>query len=211
MILLTSSIATSAEHLYKNFLQDKNYKTVLFIDTAAENDTEDGDWLIADLDSLKNQDLQVDRYTLTNHSKNEIKEKIDNYDIIYMCGGNTFYLLQQMQKTNSLELIRDEVLDGKPYIGTSAGSLITSKDIAPTERLDTRDEAPDLKDTYGLDLVDFLTLPHWGGDYFRYIYLSERMEKMYDDIDHKYILLNDYQYVHVNEEGYIKILDSRNI
>lgn len=210
MILLTSSIATCVEHLYKNFLKDKGYKTVLFIDTAAENDAEDGEWLITDFKSLEKQGFQIDRYTITGHSRDEIKEKIDNYDIIYMCGGNTFYLLQQMQKTNSLEIIRDEVLAGKPYIGTSAGSLIASKDIAPTERLDTRDEAPDLKDTYGLGLVDFLTLPHWGGDYFRDIYLSERMEKMYDDIYHKYILLNDYQYVHVNEEGYIKIFDSRN-
>jgi dipeptidase E len=209
MILLTSSIATSAEHLYKNFLQDKNYKTVLFIDTAAENDVEDGDWLIDDLNSIKKQGFEVDRYTLTGHSRNEIEEKISNYDIIYMCGGNTFYLLQQMQKTNSLELIRDVVLTGKPYIGTSAGSLIAAKDIAPTDRLGARELAPDLKDTNGLDLVNFLALPHWGSRHYRDIYLGERMEKMYEDIDHKYILLNDYQYVNVIENGYIKILDSR--
>lgn len=36
MIFLTSSVATVADHLYSNYLRDKNFKTVLLIDTAAE-------------------------------------------------------------------------------------------------------------------------------------------------------------------------------
>lgn len=210
MILLTSSIATSAKHLYKNFLKDKGYKTILFIDTAAENDTEDVEWLIADLNSLKNQGFQVDRYTLTNHSCNEIREKIDSYDIIYMCGGNTFYLLQQMQKTNSLETIRDAVLNGKPYIGTSAGSIIAAKDIGPTRELESLDLSLELKNTQGLNLVDFIVLPHWGSEGFRDSYLKHELNQIYNELEYKYILLNDNQYIHVNNDGYIKILDVRN-
>lgn len=207
MILLTSSVAPVAKHLNENFLKDKEYKSILFIDTAAENYPEDGEWLIADLNSLKEQGYEVDRYSLTNHTRDEIEQKIDQYDIVCMCGGNTFYLLQQMQKTKSLDLIRDFVLSGKPYIGTSAGSIITALDIAPTEKIDSKDEAPELNGTLGLGLVDFIALPHWGSESFRKVYLSDRIERVYNDINHKYVLLNDNQYIHVNKDGYIKIID----
>lgn len=211
MIFLTSCIADSAEHIYKNFLHDKGYERVLFIDTAAERDEKDGEWLLRDIRGLEDQGYHVHRYTITGHSADEIEKKIAEHDIIYMCGGNTFYLLQQLQKTRSMDTIRTAVASGVPYIGTSAGSLIAGPDIAPTKRLGEPDKVIDLTDTRALGLVDFLTLPHWGGDYFRNIYLGERIEKMYDDIDHKYILLNDYQYVHVADNGYIKIYDARSL
>jgi len=48
---------------------------------------------------------------------------------MYMCGGNTTYLLQQMQETGAFDLIVERVHGGKPYIGTSAGSIIAGPKI----------------------------------------------------------------------------------
>ena len=210
MILLTSSIATVADNLYKEFLADKGYKSVLFIETAAELDTpEDSDWKREDLESLERQGYNVETYTITNKTRDEIASKIDEHDILYMCGGNTFYLLQQLQKTDALSLIKEKVTGGKTYIGTSAGSIVATKDIAPTEKLDSLEAAPDLKGTQGLGIVDFILMPHWGSEHFRDLYLNQRLEKSYDDTNQKYIFLNDNQYIHVGENGYIKIIDVR--
>jgi len=133
MIILTSSVAIVADHLYKNYLFDKDYKMVLFIDTAAEPEIGkvdgDDDWLQADLKSLRDQGYQVDRWSVTDRSREEIESKIDEYDVIYMCGGNTIYLLQQLQKTGSYDLIIEKVRAGKPYIGTSAGSIVAGPKI----------------------------------------------------------------------------------
>lgn len=212
MIILTSSVASVAEHLHKNFLVDKNLKTILFIDTAAElEEHKEGGWLFDDLRSLEKQGYTVERYTVSGKTRESISNKVDDFDIIYMCGGNTFYLLQQLQRTGSLEIIKNKVEAGKTYIGTSAGSLIASTDITPAERIDSREQAPDLIDTKGLDLVDFLLMPHWGSEHFRDLYLERRLEKLYTVEHYKYLLLNDNQYVHVNSDGYYKVIDVRDL
>src|ERR1700743_1721574 len=99
MIFLTSSVASVADHLYKRFLADKGFKTVLFIDTAAEPKDQSGDWLLKDLQSLERQGYQVDRYTITGQTRDSIENKIDAYDVIYMCGGSVSYLLNELRKT----------------------------------------------------------------------------------------------------------------
>jgi len=114
MIILTSSVASVADHLYKNYLADKGYKTILFIDTAAEpeigKEAGDDNWLLADLHSLQHQGYIVDRWSITGKTREEIELKIGEYDVLYMCGGNTIYLLQQLKKTNSFDLIKQKVL-----------------------------------------------------------------------------------------------------
>ncbi len=43
---------------------------------------------------------------------------------IFVGGGNTFVLVQQLYKNHLVEVIRDAVNQGAPYLGTSAGSNI---------------------------------------------------------------------------------------
>lgn len=74
--------------------------------------------------------------------------------------------------------------------------------------LDDSNKAPNLIDTKGFGLVDFVILPHWGSDYFRKLYMDDRMEHAYT-IDFKTILLNDNQYVEVKDDWY-KIVDIAN-
>lgn len=91
MIILTSSVASVAEHLHKNFLVDKNLKTILFIDTAAElEEHKEGGWLFDDLRSLEKQGYTVERYTVSGKTRESISNKVDDFDIIYMCGGEHF-------------------------------------------------------------------------------------------------------------------------
>ena len=47
-------------------------------------------------------------------------------------GGNTFVLLNQLQETGTLEVLRKEVQNGKPYLGASAGSNIAGLTIHTT-------------------------------------------------------------------------------
>ena len=196
MIILTSSVASVAEHLQQNYLIDKNYKTILFIDTAAEievgKEPSDDDWLIADLESLRAQGYKVDRWSITNHTRVEIEEKIDSYDIIYMCGGNTVYLLQQLQETESLTLIKEKVGAGKPYIGTSAGSIIAGPKV-PVYLEDTA--GIELSDHTGFCFTNTIIVPHWGSPYFKEMYLEEGLKLAYTETEPPFLLLNDHQYV----------------
>src|SRR3989344_8897218 len=54
---------------------------------------------------------------------------INSYDAMYVCGGNTFYLLSEVRRTGFDKKIIDFINSGKVYIGESAGSIIVGPHI----------------------------------------------------------------------------------
>jgi dipeptidase E len=205
MLLLTSSVSSVAGHFYKKFLADKGYMSLLFIETAAEPEIADGDdeWFQTDLKSLKDLGYVVDRFTLTGKTKQEIENQVDTHDIVYVSGGNTAYLLDQLQKTDSLELIREKIKTGKTFIGSSAGSIITGPKIP----LYLAEKEPKLDDYTAFGLVNFVVAPHWGSEAFRDEYVGKRIEIGYRTDQPPYILLNDLQYIHVDDDGRMNIVE----
>lgn len=198
-LFLTSSVNFVAHDIAKQ-IKGKKQK-LLFITTAVEVVKGDLQWFRNDRKSLVRAGFIVTDYTITNKKKKEIDQAVENTDIIYMSGGNSFYLLQQIQQTHSAQIFRDHVNKGKIYIGTSAGSIIAAPDIYPTYYLDKAKQAPKLKGYKGLSLVDFLVFPHWGSWHFKKLYLNHRLNQAYQE-KYKLILLNNYQYVLVEDDWY---------
>ena len=58
------------------------------------------------------------------HSIENPVEAINNAKGIFIGGGNTFVLVSQLYKKNILEVLREAIFNGLPYLGTSAGSNI---------------------------------------------------------------------------------------
>ena len=84
--------------------------------------------------------------------------------MIYVTGGNTFYLLQSLRYSSADELIAQAVREGKTYIGESAGAVVAGPNIEYIKRMDSEDPAPYLDSNYaGLGLVDFNIVPHIDG------------------------------------------------
>lgn len=63
---------------------------------------------------------------------NTAKKQLEHADVIMVGGGNTFKLLSQLYTCQIIDIIRDKVNNGTPYIGWSAGSNITGPTIATT-------------------------------------------------------------------------------
>ena len=55
--------------------------------------------------------------------------KLQVNDFIYVTGGNTFFLLQELKKAGADKLIKEQISAGKIYIGESAGAMILSPNI----------------------------------------------------------------------------------
>lgn len=56
---------------------------------------------------------------------------------------------------------------GMPYIGESAGEIITAPDIAYAQIIDDRAAAPELTNYSGLNVFEHYVLPHLGEDPFK--------------------------------------------
>ncbi|WP_120200323.1 dipeptidase PepE [Ichthyenterobacterium magnum] len=66
------------------------------------------------------------------HEFENPKEALKNAKGIFVGGGNTFVLVNQLYKNNLLEVIKDVVSNGTPYLGTSAGSNICGLTVNTT-------------------------------------------------------------------------------
>lgn len=90
------------------------------------------------------------------------QEVLDTLDSIYVCGGNTFYLMSVLKKTGFNKKIIELVDKGAVYVGVSAGSIIAGPDIeiagiGPDS--DTNDIH--LKDLSALNLCNSIIYPHY--------------------------------------------------
>lgn len=206
-LFLTSSVDGVAHDVVKH-IKNPTKKKLLFVDTAAEVEKGDLDWLRDDRNALLKAGFQVEDYTFTKKSAEEVRKKLQQVDALYVSGGNTFYLLQQIHLANCTKVIQEFVAAGKPYIGTSAGSIVAGPDISIMKGLDKLNLAPKLTSFTALELIDIVIFPHWGSDHFRQLYLQSQMQIAYQ-MAFKIILLTDHQYLYVQDDHY-QIVDVRN-
>lgn len=59
-------------------------------------------------------------------------DQIKKAEGIFTGGGNTFLLVYMLYKTNSLEVLKNTIANGVPYLGTSAGSNIAGLTMQTT-------------------------------------------------------------------------------
>lgn len=201
-LFLTSSVHAVAHDIARRVDIARANKLV-FIDTAAEPDTGDKEWLKNDREALVQAGFAVADYTITGKTQEELMRDLDSFDYIYLSGGNTAYLLEQSQKSSFIPVIQDLVLrKGKIYIGTSAGSIIAGPKLPDYF---SEEGAERLKDKSAFGLVNFTIMPHWGSEDFREAYLGE-LNIAYKKDQVPLLLLTDTQYAHL-KDGRIDIVD----
>jgi dipeptidase E len=196
-LFLTSSSDYVMDDIVKRLLKSPKELNLAFINTAAEVEEGDHWWLRAEKEKLIEVGFNVDEFSIKGMSKDEIEDKLKDKQVIYFCGGNTFYLLDQVIKIGCDEIIKNKIENGVIYIGSSAGSMIVGKRIDLVSTIDDRSKAPDLKSN-GLGIVDLAVLPHWGSDKFRDEYLKG-FEAMYTE-GIKIVPLTNQQYIWVKDD-----------
>lgn len=199
-LFLTSSnnyVTKDVINYYPNF---KKGLRCVFISTAAEVEKGDTTWLDQDRQALIDVGFDVVDFTFTNKDLEAVQRELDPADAILVSGGNTFYLMQEIQRSGSVQYLRDRVESGLVYIGTSAGSIVAGPSIDAVGDLDDRGLAPDLVGDTCLGLTDVIIFPHWGSPHFQKRYES-CMKNGYKK-GKKLILLTDDQYLWVKDDWY---------
>lgn len=177
-LFLASSFKDVA-NIFADFEKDLKGKTVTFIPTASKVEKVVF-YVNSGKKALQKLGLIIDELDISTASNDEINSKLRNNDFIYITGGNTFFLLQELKKTGVDKIIIDEINKGKLYIGESAGAIVTSANVEYAKRMDDVKKAPNLTEFSGLNLVDFYVIPHYTNFPF-----EKTVEKIIEDYSSK--------------------------
>lgn len=157
------------------------------------------DWAQAEIDAVCKRANNSFEYDLTNKTRQDLQQDLSDCDLIYFIGGNTFYLLDQVNQSGFRDFVQPYLRAGKSIWGGSAGAIIHCPDINYVALMDDPTKE-DLDNTTGLNLVDFSLIPHWKGGHH-----SEALECLAANPDLSIICLTDDQAIYV-EGNKIEIL-----
>jgi len=156
-------------------------KKVLYITTASdgENDS-DKSWMDEEYETIL--DLGFNKENIYEFKIGQKEININDFDVIYMMGGNTFYLMDMIRKYNFDTVIKKAMDNGIIYIGSSAGSIILGNSVEYALPFDENNV--DLKDFSGLRIIDGIIIPHANRK-------EEFISKVKENIGEKLFLLYD--------------------
>ena len=169
-LLLTSSGLTnkSITNALFDMVGKKPEETkVVFIPTAANVEVGDKNWFINDLVNLQKQNFaEIDIADISAVDRKIWEPKLKNADVLFFEGGNTYHLMGWLNKSGLTDVL-PELLQDKVYVGVSAGSMVTNKDLALTiSQIVYGEDLDRTKDMEGLNYVDFYFLPHLNSKWF---------------------------------------------
>src|ERR1700751_435472 len=91
------------------------------------------------------------------HDVSNLPRAIDEAELIFVGGGNTFRLLKGLHDHDLLGPIRRRVANGMPYIGSSAGSIVACPSLKTTKDMPVVQP----QSFEALGLVPFQISPHY--------------------------------------------------
>ena len=202
LFLSSAGIVPETKQAFLDLLdRDPSGMVVAFIPTAAYPELNKSYVKLA-TDQIESLGMKVKTVDLVGENKDSLYQKLEDADIIWVNGGNTFYLLDQIKKSGFDTIIRKLLDEGKIYFGVSAGSYVACPTIeaAKWKHLDDPDVV-NAKNLDALSFVDFLIIAHYEDVYKQAVVDGAKTTKQ------KVIVLTDQQAIVVNGEE-IKIVGS---
>lgn len=203
LLLTSSGISNRTIAAALGDLSDKSPQEskVGFVPIAANAEGRNKDWLI-------NQFLNLWRYGYNwidivdpTAAGVDWEARLAGVDIVFLSGGNTFHLLNQVRKTGFDKWL-NKSLSKKVYVGGSASTILVTPTIEVASMPPGDPNLPSLKDLTGLGWVNFEIEPHCDKDRFALVeeYAANKPYPVYA-IDDQSAVKVDGDNVEVISEG----------
>lgn len=163
-ILLTSAGMNIKEEILKILPKPANQIKLAHIITASKAEKDIG-YLEKDKQIMEEAGFQVEDIDIEGKTEKEIRDLLKNKDIIYVQGGNTFYLLKCVKESGFGKVIKELLDKGVIYIGVSAGSYIACPTIEMAEWKHLDKNVVGITDFTAMALVPFLVSVHYKPEY----------------------------------------------
>lgn len=132
--IIIASTSTLHGSEYLEYLLDelshffKNANTILFIPYARPSGISHDNYTLKVAEAFD----KIGKNIKGIHQFENAVDAVKNAEGIFVGGGNTFVLVNQLYKQNLIEILKEVVHHGTPYLGTSAGSNICGLTINTT-------------------------------------------------------------------------------
>lgn len=150
------------------------------------------------LDKLGMQIEKIDLQKYHDDAK-KLYETLQSFDVIWIGGGNVFYLRWILQHSGLDSVLSKLIDEGIVYGGESAGSVVAGPILEKFDLADDPTKAPVLITT-GLDLTKIVIIPHWGIE--KYKSILEEIKNYYDNMNFECISISDEQAVIIENNSY---------
>ena len=179
---------------------------------TASKDVPDDEYVNSHKAKMEQSGFNYKEVDIDNKTEEQVREELKDVDVIYVEGGNTFYLLKAIRACNFEKIIREKLAEGVVYVGTSAGSYVacpsiemaTWKDPPATPARSDGGQGEirrpifnrhGITDFTAMNLVSFLVFAHYEDMY------KELLQKKTRGCSCNVKILNDEQAIRVKDEN----------
>lgn len=161
--LLLASAGSAMRDDITKLLQKPAYDVmVAFINTAKKPElAENPEHKSSSLQMMQDMGFNIEEVDIEGKNEHELMTLLGLKDIIFVAGGNTYYLLKAMRECNFEKVIRKLLKMGKVYVGSSAGSIVAGRTIRTAGWKHVDKNIVRLKNLKGLNLVPFDIFVHY--------------------------------------------------
>jgi dipeptidase E len=209
LLLTSEGIQDAIKPTFFNILPKPiNKISLTFVTTAAYGLDSNTDWLNVRKEYLINLGLKnIEDLDLRDKTERDIEKVLNKKDIIYVNGGNTFYLLKYIKESGFDKVIHNLHNSEKIYIGVSAGSYVACPTIEQAlwkQQFNNR-KTFGITDLSALYLVPFILIAHYE-EKFRNVF-----EQASKKCQYPVVVLNNNQAILVENNRYKLVGDSTKI
>ena len=170
---------------------------ILYVTTASKK-VNDTSYVERTRQKMSELNFSFTEYDIVDKSGEELKKALSTHDIVYVEGGNTFYLLKAVRDTAFEKVVKEAIENGLVYWGVSAGAYIACPSIVMATWSGRFDRCG-VTDWTAMNLVPFLIKAHYTPD------MLETLKEKSKDLQLPLRVLNDDQAVLV-KDGEVQLI-----
>lgn len=144
--------------------KDPKETKVAFVTTAVygERDWDSSEWLEERRQEVRDCGVDnIEDIDIRDMTREDVENLLNEKDVLYVAGGNTFFLLHYARQCGLQEALKKFFAGGKVYVGISAGSIICAPTIETAVYLPEDINKIGITDLTGFSYVPFLISPHF--------------------------------------------------